>query len=207
MKRILCFGDSNTFGYIPGGGGRYDRRTRWPGRLQRLLGEDFRVIEEGVCGRTTAFPDPYEPGRCGLDDIRADVELNGSVDILIVMLGTNDCKNYFSLSSGQITEGLKKVLDQALSASCPPGKLLVIAPAPLDEAVLSHAFGAEFDAHSIEVSRMLAAEYEALATEYGADFLDASKVVSVSKADGVHLDAEGHEKLAQAVGAAVRKSY
>lgn len=205
MKQILCFGDSNTFGYIPGGIGRYDRRTRWPGRLQRLLGDGFRVIEEGVCGRTTAFPDPYEPGKCGLDDICADMELYGPVDLLIVMLGTNDCKNYFSLSAGQITEGLKKVLDQALAASYPPGKLLVIAPAPLDEAVLSHAFGAEFDETSIAVSRELATEYGVLAKAYGADFLDASKVTSVSKEDGVHLDAGGHEKLAQAVTSWVRK--
>ena len=108
--KILCFGDSNTFGYIPGRGGRYDRHTRWPGRLQELLGSAYQVIEEGLCGRTTAFDDVTEPGRSGLDRIRDAVEKNEPLELLIIMLGCNDCKAQFQASAEDITKVLERLL-------------------------------------------------------------------------------------------------
>ena len=110
--KILCFGDSNTFGYIPGRGGRYDRHTRWPGRLQELLGSAYQVIEEGLCGRTTAFDDVTEPGRSGLDRIRDAVGKNEPLDLLIIVLGSNDCKAQFQASAEEITKGLERLLER-----------------------------------------------------------------------------------------------
>ena len=88
--KILCFGDSNTFGYIPGRGGRYDRHTRWPGRLQELLGSAYQVIAEGLCGRTTAFDDVTEPGRSGLGRLREALGKNEPLALPIIVLGGND---------------------------------------------------------------------------------------------------------------------
>lgn len=196
--KILCFGDSNTFGYIPGGAGRYNKRTRWPGLLKKALGEGFQVIEEGVCGRTTAFPDKTCPGRCGLDDIRMDMELYHPVDLLIIMLGTNDCKTQFQVSAEKIAEGLEQVLRRAKESAAEPFRTLVIAPACLKPVVVSGDFGLEFGMDSVETSKELAAEFEKIAKKHGCLFLDASKVTEVSDADGVHLDEEGHKALAEA---------
>lgn len=197
--KILCFGDSNTFGYIPGGAGRYNKRTRWPGLLKKALGDSWQVTEEGVCGRTTVFADKCCPGRCGLDDIGADMELYGPVELLIIMLGTNDCKTQFQASAERIAEGLEQVLHRAKENASGPFQTLVIAPAFLKPVVAAGDFGPEFDRDSVEKSKGLAAEFEKIAEKHGCCFLDASKVAAVSDVDGVHLDESGHEALAKAV--------
>lgn len=203
--KILCFGDSNTFGYIPGRGGRYDRHTRWPGRLQELLGGEYQVVEEGLCGRTTAFDDVTEPGRSGLDRIRDAVVKNESLDLLIIMLGSNDCKKQFGLSAKDITNGLEQVLEKAGDGKALDFRVLLVAPAAMTEQVMHSGFGSEFDRRSVEVSKELAVAYEELAKKCGYDFLDGTKVTQVSGIDGLHLDADGHGRLAEAIGDWVKK--
>lgn len=94
---ILCFGDSNTYGYRPDGSGRFGADTRWTGLLQKKLGTNDRIIEEGLCGRTTVFSDELREGRRGLDTIGILLESHAPVDLLILMLGTNDCKTRYNL--------------------------------------------------------------------------------------------------------------
>ncbi len=197
--RILCYGDSNTFGYIPGRGGRYNRHTRWPGRLQELLGSEYQVMEEGLCGRTTAFEDVTEPGRNGLDRIRDAVERSLPLDVLVIMLGSNDCKAQFGASAQEIAGGLEQVAAQARGGEASGFRVLLVAPAAMTDRVMHSGFGSEFDQRSIKVSKELAEAYEALARKCGCDFLDGSKVTQVSEIDGLHLDAEGHGRLAEAV--------
>ena len=197
--RILCYGDSNTFGYIPGRGGRYNCHTRWPGRLQELLGSEYQVIEEGLCGRTTAFEDVTEPGRNGLDRIRDAVERSLPLDVLVIMLGSNDCKAQFGASAQEIAGGLEQVAAQARGGEASGFRVLLVAPAAMTDRVMHSGFGSEFDQRSIKVSKELAEAYEALARKCGCDFLDGSKVTQVSEIDGLHLDAEGHGRLAEAV--------
>lgn len=203
--RILCYGDSNTFGYIPGRGGRYNRHTRWPGRLQELLGSEYQVIEEGLCGRTTAFEDMTEPGRNGLDRVREAVERSQPLDVLVIMLGSNDCKAQFGASAAEIAGGLEQVAAQARGGEASGFRVLLVAPAAMTDRVMYSGFGSEFDQRSIKVSKELAEAYEALAGKCGCDFLDGSKVTQVSEIDGLHLDAEGHGRLAEAVCGWVRR--
>lgn len=203
--KILCYGDSNTFGYIPGRGGRYDWHTRWPGRLQELLGGDYQVIEEGLCGRTTVFDDRTEPGRNGLDRIRDAVERNQPLDLLILMLGSNDCKAQFKASAKEIADGVRRLLEMVGKQVGSGFRVLLVAPAAMTERVTHSGFGLEFDLRSVDVSKELAQEYEELAKERGCDFLDGSKVTRVSEADGLHLDAQGHRMLAEAVCEQVKK--
>ena len=93
MKQILCFGDSNTYGYIPENGKRYAYADRWTGILsERLKDEDCRVIEEGLCGRTTVFEDELRIGRRGADLLPVLLESHSPLHRVILMLGTNDCK-------------------------------------------------------------------------------------------------------------------
>ena len=205
--RILCYGDSNTFGYIAGDGGRYGRQTRWPGILRERLGGAFQVYEAGLCGRTTAFEDRTEPGRNGLEKIAGAVKAHEPLDVLIFMLGSNDCQVQYALSAGEIAEGMEKVLKKAKESNSAEAKVLLIAPAVMTDRIAESGFGSEFDANSVNVSRELAREYEALAGRLGCDFLDGTKVTRVSETDGLHLDEEGHRMLAGAVWEWVKRQY
>ena len=94
MKRILCFGDSNTYGYKPDRSGQFNENIRWTGLLSKSLGDDFTINEDGVCGRTLAIDDPMFVSRNGLKSIENSIRSNSPIDLLIIMLGTNDLK-YF----------------------------------------------------------------------------------------------------------------
>ena len=123
---ILCFGDSNTYGYKPDGTGRFDTDTRWTSLLQKKLGADHRVIEEGLCGRTTVFQDDLREGRRGLDLIGVTMEMHTPIDLLIVMLGTNDCKTRYNASAGTIAKGLAQVIQKARKNASQPFDLFCI---------------------------------------------------------------------------------
>ena len=177
---ILCFGDSNTYGYRPDGSGRFDADTRWTGLLQKKLGTNDRIIEEGLCGRTTVFSDELREGRRGLDTIGILLESHAPVDLLILMLGTNDCKTRYNASAGTI-------------------RLFVISPILLAPGVGDPGFDPEFNKGSELVSQNLATEYKKIAVRYHADFLDAASVANASETDRQHLDALGHRLLAEAI--------
>ena len=109
-KRILCIGDSNTWGYIPGSGERYEKNVRWAGKLAQILGENYEVIEEGMNGRTTAFTDKIEPGTSALDYLYPCLISQFPLDYIIVMLGTNDTKTRYGVNIVEIGYGLDEVL-------------------------------------------------------------------------------------------------
>lgn len=134
-KTIICFGDSNTHGYCSATGGRFDEAKRWPCLLADRLGEDYHVVEEGLSGRTTVFDDPLFEGLSGLSAIYPCLMSHEPVDLLIIMLGTNDTKARFSCSAENIAKGLERLAVKAISThdafrSCP--NILLIAPAPID---------------------------------------------------------------------------
>src|SRR6056297_2207238 len=110
MKRILCYGDSNTWGYVPLTGERYDETVRWTMLLQEKLGGDYKIIEEGLNGRTTVLDDPLEPGRNGLTYLGPCVQSQSPLDLVVLMLGTNDLKRRFSLAPEEIAMGLEKLV-------------------------------------------------------------------------------------------------
>ena len=135
MKTILCFGDSTTWGYCPeAGGARLSEEERWPRLLERELGCEYRVIEEGLNGRTTAFEDAIRPYRSSLPYIVPCLESHAPVDLLILMLGTNDCKVRYHVSAREITDGLEVLLQKIYShyRYMPPAPaVLVMPPIPL----------------------------------------------------------------------------
>ena len=196
---ILCFGDSNTYGYRPDGSGRFDADTRWTGLLQKKLGTNDRIIEEGLCGRTTVFSDELREGRRGLDTIGILLESHAPVDLLILMLGTNDCKTRYNASAGTIAKGHEQVITKAQKSSSHPFHLFVISPILLAPGVGDPGFDPEFKKGSELVSQNLATEYKKIAVRYHADFLDAASVANASETDRQHLDALGHRLLAEAI--------
>lgn len=201
-KHILCFGDSNTHGRCPepaesaDRGERYNENERWTCLLQKALGEDYLVLENGVNGRTTAFSDPFRPYVSGLSVIEAELMAHRPLDLLIVMLGTNDVKERYGMSAQCIGFGLEKLcftaaITDAWTDSGP--NILVIAPPHLDEAIIEDN---TMGAGCAEKSRLLAGVYEEICKKHGWHFMDAQSLVSFSKADLCHMSANDHRVFA-----------
>ena len=195
MKHLLCFGDSNTHGYIPGGG-RYDDNTRWPRLLARNLGEDFLVYEEGLNGRTSSMEDPFKPYKNAMDYIIPCLMTHEPLDLTILMLGSNDMKQYFSPSIEKITSGLRSLTKIILDISEAP--VLLVSPIHLGDKMAQSPFADSFQASSVALSHQLGPALSIVAEQLGAHFLDAAAVAEPSPEDSLHLAAEGHRRLADA---------
>ena len=118
MRQILCYGDSNTYGYVPGTGKRYPWGVRWTSILNEMLGmQEYRVIEEGLCGRTTVYEDVTRRNRDGSKVLPVVLESQGVCDLVVIMLGTNDCKTAYKASAEEIGEGMRKLIRQVCTYS------------------------------------------------------------------------------------------
>ena len=199
MREILCFGDSNTYGLIPGTKERYKENIRWTGILQQKLKEkDCRIVEEGLCGRTTVFEDPFRQGRRGTALLPTLLETHHPVDLVVLMLGTNDCKTIFGASAEVIGRGIQCLLDQ-IQTFAPQADVLLISPIYLGEKVWQEGYDQDFSPLSVKVSKELETVYERIAAERQIGYLRASDYVQCSEADQEHLNAQGHQIFAQAV--------
>ena len=209
MKRIVCYGDSNTWGYSPVTGERYDESTRWSGILARLLGEGYCVIEAGLNGRTTAFDDPVGDYRNGSRLIMPCLLTHKPVDLVIVMLGTNDTKICYSANAFVIARGLEKVITLIQKSDCGPNgqppKVLAAAPIEVGEGLLPDI--SSFNENSIEISRSLPRHYARIADTLHCDFISAADYARPSNEDHIHLNKEGHASLAQAFADKVREIF
>jgi lysophospholipase L1-like esterase len=201
MITVLCYGDSNTYGRDPVTKKRLERDVRWPGVLQNTLGNDYHVIEEGLNGRTTVWDDPIRPGylkRNGALYLLPCLESHCPVDLLMIMLGTNDLKAMFSVTPYDIAESMGRLVEIALGSKCGrddnPPQIVVMSPPPLGN--LSEY--AETFTGGVEKSRKLAPYYENVSKKYGCRFFDAGSVIQSSKLDGLHYDPPDHKKLGKA---------
>jgi lysophospholipase L1-like esterase len=210
-RTVLLFGDSNTHGTMPmpdlGFSGRFSREDRWPGRLRKLLPE-WEVIDEGHPGRTTVHDDPVEGAhRNGLTVLPALLESHRPLDLVLVMLGTNDLKERFSVNAGDIALSLERLVRVIRASECgpdggAPGVLLVAPPPIVEVGCLAGMF-----AGGAAKSMALAREIRAAAERAGVPFMDAGDVVRVSPVDGIHYDAEMNPVLAAAFAAAIRTHF
>ena len=203
MKEIVCFGDSNTYGLIPATTKRYPYGVRWSSILEQKIKserkeQEYQIQEEGLCGRTTVFDDPFRENRRGSQILPAILETHRPIDIFILMLGTNDCKEFYKASAKMIGKGIEHLLDQ-VETYAKGTKVLVISPIHLGEKVFMNEFDPEFSSRSIEVSKELSAVYEQIAKERGLMFLDAATIAKSSAMDQEHLDEEGHKALGEAI--------
>ena len=203
--RIICFGDSNTWGYIPVTGERYDETIRWPARLQEKLGhEQYTVVEEGLTGRTTVFDDPFDPELNGLKTMPAILRSAAPIDVLVFMLGTNDFQSNIPAGNPISTaRAVQYMLETARTLGVDrPGekmKILLISPVEITEDRLTFKENDVTGERSIANSRALGAHMKIVAEQLGVEFLDAAQYIRPGKVDGVHLDEEGHAKMAELV--------
>lgn len=205
-KHIVCFGDSNTHGHCADstdtadGGVRFNEEERWPCVLQELLGKEYLVIEEGLNGRTTAFEDPECEGRRGMDSIYSCLYSHKGVDLLILMLGTNDVKDRFYADAEQVGQGMEMLIEKAKSVAAWAGEkpnILLVAPPHILGGVDRKVFGDAFGPDTVEKSRQLASVYAQVAKRQGCAFLDAQGIGEFNTLDCIHLTRRGHRNLAR----------
>jgi lysophospholipase L1-like esterase len=205
MKEILCFGDSNTWGWDPQTEKRFDRNARWTGIAQKLLGKEYFLIEEGLNGRTTVWEDPIEGYKQGSQHLPPLLETHRPLDLVIIMLGTNDLKMRFSVSAYDIAQSIGTLVE--IVQKSPAGrngsvpKILILAPPPLGKLTEF----AEMFTGGTEKSVRLAQLYEAVAQERGCEFFNASTVIKTSDIDGVHFEKDAHKALGKALAEKIKK--
>lgn len=195
---MLCFGDSNTFGSIPGeAGGRFGREIRWPGVLARELGKGWHVVEEGLPGRTTVFDDPLSPYRKGADYLPPCLASHAPLDAVVIYLGTNDLKARCAAEASDIAAGLASLARVTLASESGPSggapRVLLLGLPRLGPELSPEFAGAKEKAEALP--QFVAQEAAASAVEV----LDLSAVATYSRLDGIHLDAEGHAATGRAV--------
>jgi lysophospholipase L1-like esterase len=204
-KVVVCFGDSNTWGADPSGHGRFAPDVRWTGVLQAELGPGYKVIEEGLNGRTTNIDDTIEEDRNGRRQLPPLLETHRPFDLIVIMLGTNDLKARNNRSASDIAQSASKLAAIARNSACGiddanPRVLLMAPPATVKAAALAQMFeGAE------EKSRQFPEHFAYFAESEKVDFFDAGSVIVSSPTDGIHFDAGEHGKLGRAVAEQVRR--
>ena len=205
MKRIICYGDSNTWGYNPEDGSRYDENTRWTSLLQKMLGDGYQVVECGINGRSTAFDEPFRECRNGCKGIGYVLLENAPVDLLIVSLGGNDLKYTTAAPSAK---GLRALLREVVHSAVLDSKnrslfrketkILVVSPIPLG-AGFDERFPDSLFYGKREESLRFAEFYRPVCKLFDADFLDAAQYAKASEIDLLHMDKDSHKHLAEAI--------
>lgn len=207
MKAVLCFGDSNTYGESPDGTGRMSRAQRWTGLLQQQLGEEYLIIEEGLNGRTTVWEDPVEQDKDGRRHLATCLVSHAPLDLVVIMLGTNDLKARFRVSPSDIASSVETLAQLALRTPngrrAEPPKVLLVSPILIGE----QTFLGEIFGNRREDSMRLGPLYAEVARRNGAHFLDMAKHAEPSPLDGLHMDAESHRKAALALAASIQSLF
>lgn len=211
MKTVLCYGDSNTYGYNPANGLRYPKDVRWTGRLQKLLGEDYAVIEEGCNGRTTVFKAPGEEWKNGYDYLKPCLNTHKPVDAVILMLGSNDLKHIFRATAQEIADGVETLVKTIISFTEEKQgfvpKIVLVSPAAIGPDMASSPFSESFDETARPRSRQLPALYRAVAARHGCLFFNAAEYIESSRTDSLHLDTEAHAVLAEKLADIIRAVF
>ncbi|MBE5944980.1 MAG: GDSL family lipase [Lachnospiraceae bacterium] len=200
--RILCIGDSNTWGYDPVDGFRH--KKRWTTVLAKLMPE-HEIIEEGLNGRTILSIDPFMPERCVINGLRMILMSHKPVDMVILMLGTNELKNIFPCKASFIAQGIEEcvkiILDKDMWERFNVPEILVVSPILIRDEMVTNggAFATEFDQASVRESKLVAGELKKVCEKYKIEFMDGAQYAEASLIDNIHMDAENHKKLGEAM--------
>jgi lysophospholipase L1-like esterase len=207
VEQVLVYGDSLTWGIIPGTRRRLPFDARWPGVMELALiaaGRKVRVIEDCLNGRRTVYEDPYKPGRNGLAGVEQRIEVNSPLAAVVIMLGTNDFQSVHPHTSWHAAEGVATIVRAIRRAPIEPGMrapaVLVVVPPPIVEP--RGPIAAKFAGAAAKCGG-LAAEYRRVAAEVGCHLFDAAEVTGASVVDGVHLDADQHAALGRRLAVVV----
>lgn len=195
MKKILCYGDSNTFGFIPKTCGRYEKSERWSGILSELL-PDYQVVEEGMNNRTGFFTNPEGLKQSGGDYLSVYLQNHKDIDICILSLGTNDSQIFYNLDEESIRKGLQRLIDTIHETNLRT-EVVILPPVRIMPYILNSGFSMMFDKESIQRNHNTLSVFEQVAKENGCEFFDINEIVTPSEVDGLHYTKESHKLLAQ----------
>lgn len=198
-KRIVCFGDSNTWGYNAATKGRFGEDVRWTGVMQAALGEGYTVIEEGQNGRTTVWDDPIEQHKNGFSYLMPMMESHKPFDLIIIMLGANDLKCRFSVTARDIAKSAALLTQTAMRSDCGPGggapQALLVTPIPIGDGIMSTWFGEMFEADCVSRSHGFGRWFAQFAQEIGCHSLNAADFAQADPTDCLHISPKGHRAL------------
>lgn len=217
-KTILCYGDSNTWGYIPIDPSfiskmRYARNERWPGILQELLGNTYHVIEEGLNSRTTNIDYNVPPDRNGKTYLLPCLYSHSPIDLVILSLGGNDAKTYFNRTAHDIKNGLLELIESIQTTNygenfkVPPKILITSPPIPrgFTEELIDEN-GIRFLDGAVKKIKELIKLYESIANEKNCFYIDLSEIVP-SEIDGIHYDKSAHQACAKIISKKVKTIF
>lgn len=210
VKRIVCFGDSNTWGSNAENGMRFSEEVRWPCLLQKFAGNDYQIIEEGLPGRTSVIDDPLFDGLNGLNYLLPCLKSHAPIETLIIMLGTNDTKERLHLTPYNIAQGITRLALRAeeilKEINGQSFNLFIVAPPPIGKeyanTMVSWSMGKDCDVKSEQFPGYL----KEMLAEHAINFIDTKGIVSMNTIDYMHLDAEGHELLAKLIFNKIKKT-
>ena len=211
-KRIMCYADSLTWGWVPVENAvpthRYPFEQRWTGVMAGELGDRYEIVEEALSGRTTNVDDPTDPRLNGASYLPSALASHLPLDLVIILVGTNDTKVYFDRTPFDIAAGVSVLIDQVFKSmggvgtAYPAPQVLLVAPPPLGR--MQHTWFAELFRGGLEKSAELAHHYQALATFLGIPFVNAGEITSTDGVDGIHFTAENNEALGKALAREVK---
>jgi len=203
MKRILCFGDSNTWGYDPEIDARYDNKTRWPCVMGSVLGDEYEIVEEGMNGRTTVWDDPVDGLMSGLNYLKPCLLSHKPLDLVIIMLGTNDLKDRFCVSAYEIAKSAGRLVQMVQASDAgpegSPPSVLLVAPPP----TVVGEKGLDTRQLGLGKSQQFAKQFEDFAKELGCGFANAGDFIKTSPVDGVHFSGESQRQLGRSIAKVV----
>ncbi len=200
LKSILCYGDSNTYGLKSDLVSRYNKDERWTGILQKKLGDDYYIIEEGLGGRTTVWEDPIEEYKSGKKYLLPCLDSHKPLDLVIIMLGTNDLKSRFSVSVFDIGASMENLVKTILKSDAgidfEPPKILLVPPVPIKS--VGRKNDIDLMIPDMEArSKALIPYYEDIAKRYDLYYMNPEGQVEINNIDGIHYTLDGHKKMAE----------
>ncbi len=204
MKKIICYGDSNTFGFNPKNGSKFDNETCWTSLLQKKLGIEYEVINEGMCDRTGFSDNPNGILFSSQKHFPLLISKYNSIDSLILWIGTNDLMFQQDISFENIEYGLKNLIKLAKTKA---RRIIIIPPVILSDKILEGYFKERFNEESIKKSKNIGNVYIKLANAYNCDFFDVNKYVKPSDFDGLHYDENSQKIIADRLSCLFQRRY
>lgn len=195
MKKILCYGDSNTFGFIPENCKRYDKDSRWSGILSEILKENYQVIEEGMNNRTGFFKNPEGLKQSGGEYLSVFLQNHRNLDICIISLGTNDAQFFYNLDENSTKNGLQNLIDSVREVNIKTN-IIIVPPVKITENILHSGFSMMFNRESIDKINKVFPNFEQIAKENNCLYFDFNQITSPAQKDGLHYTKESHTIIA-----------
>lgn len=194
MKNILCYGDSNTFGFNPKDHSRYDENTRWSAVLQKKLGDDYKIINEGMPNRTGFVDNPEGILFSSQKHFSETISKLDSIHSLILAIGTNDLMFQYNITFDTVEKGLNNLIKIAKEKT---DNIIIIPPTIMNENILKGSFSSMFDKTSIEKSKEIGKIFKKVANENNCKYFDINEYVTPSDVDGLHYSENSHKIIAQ----------